>query len=70
MIEFLPMYNPTTRLLSILELLQSRGNLSAQELARILEVEERSIRRYIMMLRDLGIPIESERGRYGGYSLR
>lgn len=64
------MYNPTMRLLSILELLQSRGQVSAQELAQILEVEERSIRRYIMMLRDTGIPIESERGRYGGYSLR
>jgi predicted DNA-binding transcriptional regulator YafY len=64
------MYNPTTRLLTILELLQSRGHLSAQELAQSLEVEERSIRRYITMLRDIGIPIESERGRYGGYALR
>lgn len=64
------MYNPTMRLLSILELLQSREQISAQELAEILEVEERSIRRYIMMLRDMGIPIDSERGRYGGYSLR
>lgn len=64
------MYNPTMRLLSILELLQSRGQVSAQALARTLEVEERSIRRYIMMLRDMGIPIESERGRYGGYALR
>jgi predicted DNA-binding transcriptional regulator YafY len=64
------MYNPTMRLLTILELLQSRAEVSGQELAEKLEVEERSIRRYIMMLRDLGIPIEGERGRYGGYSLR
>lgn len=64
------MYNPTTRLLTILELLQSRGQISAQELAQTLEVEERSIRRYVTMLRDIGIPIESERGRYGGYALR
>jgi len=64
------MYNPTTRLLSILELLQARGRISARELAQTLEVKERSVRRYITMLRDLGIPIESERGRYGGYSLR
>lgn len=64
------MYNPTTRLLSVLELLQSREQVSAQELARVLEVEERSVRRYITMLRDIGIPIDSERGRYGGYSLR
>ncbi|MCI0710506.1 MAG: YafY family transcriptional regulator [Chloroflexi bacterium] len=64
------MYNPTLRLLTILELLQSHEQLSAQELAERLEVEERSIRRYIMMLRDIGIPIDSERGRYGGYSIR
>lgn len=64
------MYNPATRLLTILELLQSRGEISAHELAQALEVEERSIRRYIMMLRDMGIPIEGERGRHGGYSLR
>jgi predicted DNA-binding transcriptional regulator YafY len=64
------MYNPTMRLLTILELLQSRAEVSGQELAQKLEVEERSIRRYIMMLRDLGIPIEGERGRHGGYSLR
>lgn len=63
------MYNPTMRLLSILELLQSREQVSGQELAQTLEVDERSIRRYIMMLRDMGIPIESERGRYGGYAL-
>src|SRR5690349_11853578 len=64
------MYNPTMRLLTILELLQSRAEVSAPELAEKLEVEERSIRRYIMMLRDMGIPIEGERGRHGGYSLR
>ncbi len=64
------MYNPTMRLLTILELLQSRAEVSGQELAQKLEVEERSIRRYIMMLRDLGIPIEGERGRHGGYSLQ
>lgn len=63
------MYNPTMRLLAILELLQSHEQLSAHELAQRLAVKERSIRRYITMLRDMGIPIESERGRYGGYSL-
>jgi predicted DNA-binding transcriptional regulator YafY len=57
------------RLLAVLELLQSRGEVSGQELAQMLEVEERSVRRYIMMLRDMGIPIDGERGRHGGYSL-
>ncbi|MCX6048561.1 MAG: YafY family protein [Chloroflexi bacterium] len=64
------MYNPTTRLLTILELLQSRRELSGVELARRLEVDVRTVRRYITMLQDMGIPIEAGRGRYGGYQLR
>lgn len=64
------MYTPTTRLLTILELLQSRGSISGPELAEKLEVEVRSVRRYITMLRDLGIPVDSEPGRYGAYVLR
>lgn len=54
----------------MLELLQARGRISGTELAERLEVEPRSVRRYISMLQDLGIPITSERGRYGGYELR
>ncbi|MBI1257642.1 MAG: WYL domain-containing protein [Chloroflexi bacterium] len=64
------MYSPTTRLLTVLELLQSRTNVSGVELAETLEVEVRSVRRYITMLRDMGIPVESEKGRYGSYRLR
>lgn len=64
------MYNPTLRLLTVLEMLQSRTEVSGIELAQTLEVDLRSVRRYIMMLRDMGIPIEGERGRHGGYSLR
>src|SRR6266852_3664914 len=63
------MYFPTTRVLTILELLQSRQHLSGPELAERLEVNTRSARRYITMLQDLGIPVEAERGRYGGYRL-
>src|SRR5262252_7263326 len=64
------MYNPTTRLLTVLELMQARGRISGAELAERLEVDPRSVRRYISMLQDLGIPITSERGRHGGYRLR
>ena len=64
------MYHPTTRLLTALELLQSRRQLSGPELAQRLEVDVRSVRRYITMLQDLGIPVEAERGRYGAYRLR
>lgn len=63
------MSNPTTRVLYLLELLQSRGRLSGRELADQLGVDGRTLRRYIATLEELGIPITAERGRYGGYSL-
>jgi len=64
------MYSPTTRLLTVLEVLQSKAGVSGPELAEKLEVDVRSVRRYITMLRDMGIPVESEPGRYGTYYLR
>lgn len=64
------MYFPATRVLTILEMLQARQRLSGPELAERLEVNTRTVRRYITMLQDLGFPIEAERGRYGSYRLR
>jgi predicted DNA-binding transcriptional regulator YafY len=64
------MYYPTTRVLTVLELLQSHHQLSGPELAARLEVNTRTVRRYVMMLQDLGIPVESARGRHGAYRLR
>jgi isopentenyl diphosphate isomerase/L-lactate dehydrogenase-like FMN-dependent dehydrogenase/predicted DNA-binding transcriptional regulator YafY len=64
------MYHPTTRVLTVLELLQSRQQMSGAEIAERLEVDPRTVRRYITMLQDLGIPIESKRGRHGAYQLR
>lgn len=64
------MYFPATRVLTILEMLQSRRRLSGPELAARLEVNTRTVRRYITMLQDLGFPIEAERGRHGFYHLR
>ncbi len=64
------MYSPSTRLLTILEMLGARGRMSGPELAARLEVSPRSVRRYVTMLQDMGIPIEGERGRYGTYRLR
>ncbi len=64
------MYHPTTRVLTVLELLQSHWQMSGPKLAERLEVDIRSVRRYITMLQELGIPIEAERGRYGTYRLR
>jgi predicted DNA-binding transcriptional regulator YafY len=63
------MYHPTTRVLAVLTLLQAHGRMSGAELAQRLEVNVRTLRRYIIMLQDLGIPIEAERGRNGAYVL-
>ena len=63
------MYHPTTRVLAVLALLQAYGRMSGAELAQRLEVNVRTLRRYIIMLQDLGIPIEAERGRNGAYVL-
>ncbi len=62
--------SPTTRLLLALELLQSRGQIPGPELAERLQVDARSLRRYMARLQALGIPVEAERGRHGGYRLR
>lgn len=63
------MYHPTTRVLAVLSLLQAHGRMSGSELAGRLEVNIRTLRRYIIMLQDLGIPIAAERGRNGAYVL-
>ncbi|WP_323846582.1 YafY family protein [Microbulbifer magnicolonia] len=63
------MSNPTTRVLALLELLQSHGNASGSELAQMLGVDGRTLRRYIATLEEIGIPLTAERGRYGGYRL-
>ena len=63
------MYHPTTRVLTVLELLQTHGRLGRADLAARLGVGERSVRRYIIMLQEMGIPVVGERGRYGGYRL-
>lgn len=57
------------RLLSILILLQTKGRLTAQELAAELEVSERTIYRDMDALSTAGVPVYSERGPGGGCSL-
>jgi predicted DNA-binding transcriptional regulator YafY len=63
------MYSPASRVLATLEILQARGTVPAGELAERLEVETRTVRRYVTALRDLGIPVASTPGRGGGYRL-
>lgn len=64
------MHGSTARLMTVLELLQARRRMGSGELARRLEVDERTVRRYVATLQGMGIPVEGERGRYGGYALK
>lgn len=57
------------RLLSILLLLQTRGRVTASELAARLEVSVRTIYRDIEALSTSGVPVYAERGRHGGIEL-
>jgi predicted DNA-binding transcriptional regulator YafY len=59
----------TARALLTLEALQDSPGITAERLARRLGVSDRAVRRYIWLLRDAGIPVESATGRYGGYRL-
>lgn len=61
--------SPTARALRTLEILQSRPGCTADDLAERLGVTDRAARRYVAILREAGIPVESVRGPYGGYRL-
>jgi predicted DNA-binding transcriptional regulator YafY len=60
----------TDRVLRLLEALQDRPSATGPELAQELEVDVRTLRRDIVALRDLGIPVEGERGRGGSYRIK
>jgi predicted DNA-binding transcriptional regulator YafY len=59
--------SPTARSLRALELVQGSPGITADRLGDGLGVSERAARRYVGILREAGIPIESVRGPYGGY---
>jgi len=61
--------SPTARALLTLELIQASPGTTADRLASKLGVSERAVRRYVDILREADIPIESARGPYGGYRL-
>jgi predicted DNA-binding transcriptional regulator YafY len=64
------MYDPIMRVLTVLEILQARDHVSGAELAERLEVDLRTVQRYIVRLKDLSIPIDSSPGVGGAYRLR
>ncbi len=63
------MTTPATRLISLILLLQRQPNQKAADLAGALGVSVRTLHRYFIMLEEIGIPIYSERGPHGGFSL-
>ena len=64
------MASPTSRLLELLELLQTRPLTTGREIADRLGIDARTVRRYIGVLQELGIPVEGQRGVGGGYRIR
>lgn len=63
------MSKPANRLLTLILLLQRQPNQKASELAGELGVSVRTLHRYMRQLDEMGIPVYSERGPYGGFSL-
>src|ERR1700723_977934 len=64
------MYDPIMRVLTMLEILQARDHVSGAELAERLDLELRTVQRYIVRLKDLSTPVESSRGVGGAYRLK
>jgi predicted DNA-binding transcriptional regulator YafY len=63
------MTTTATRLITLIMLLQNRPNQKAADLANSLGVSVRTLHRYFDMLDEIGIPVYTERGPYGGFSL-
>ena len=61
--------SPAARALLVLEMIQGSPGITADRLAERLGLSDRAVRRHVGVLREAGIPVESTRGRYGGYRI-
>jgi predicted DNA-binding transcriptional regulator YafY len=64
------MYDPSMRVLTVLEMLQTKERVPGSELAERLEVSPRTVQRYVARLQDLGVPVTSTKGRGAFYRLK
>src|SRR5690242_6382493 len=64
------MISASARLLRLLSLLSSRPSWTCAELAGRMEVTDRTVRRDVARLRELGYTVDSDAGPWGGYRLR
>jgi predicted DNA-binding transcriptional regulator YafY len=67
--KLLDMANTSTRMLRLLSMLQTHRFWAGRDLAERLEVSQRTLRRDVDRLRDLGYPVNASRGVAGGYQL-
>jgi len=63
------MTTTSTRLITLILMLQRQPGQKAADLARQLDVSVRTVHRYFGMLDEMGVPVYAERGPYGGFSL-
>src|SRR3954469_8732039 len=61
--------SPAARALLVLEHIQSSPGITADRLGDRIGLSDRAVRRHVGTLREAGIPVESTRGRYGGYRI-
>jgi len=61
--------SPAARALLVLEMIQNAPGITADRLADRMGLSDRAVRRHVGILREAGIPVESTRGRYGGYRI-
>lgn len=59
----------TAKVIRTLQILQTQPGITAGEIAGRLGVSDRAVRRYVAILRDANVAVDSTRGRYGGYRL-
>ncbi|MEV6838170.1 YafY family protein [Streptomyces sp. NPDC051133] len=64
------MISSSARLLRLLSLLSSRPSWTCAELAERMEVTDRTVRRDVARLREIGYSVDSDAGPWGGYRLR